>query len=176
MSSYEFGDPRLPERFWEKVSVCEESGCWLWTGATTRRGYGLFRWQRKTVKSHRLIYSLMVAPVSARLEIDHQCHQRACSNPTHLRLATHQQNMQNMRSGRGSSGCKGVSWYKRKSKWYARIGVNWRDKHLGYFDNELDAALAYDAAALELFGPFAATNASLGLLPVSPSHLVGGAK
>jgi hypothetical protein len=27
-----FLDPRLPLRFWDKVSPCPMSGCWLWTG------------------------------------------------------------------------------------------------------------------------------------------------
>jgi sugar lactone lactonase YvrE len=35
MSSVEFGDPRLPLRFWEKVQV-DPSGCWIWTSTKYR--------------------------------------------------------------------------------------------------------------------------------------------
>lgn len=63
-----------------------------------------------------------------------------------------------------SSKFKGVSWDKAYEKWRARITFENKLKHLGYFDDEREAALAYDRAALELFGEFAATNADLGLL------------
>src|SRR3546814_17503301 len=36
----EFGDTRLPRRFWDKVSPEPHSGCWLWLGAHTAPGYG----------------------------------------------------------------------------------------------------------------------------------------
>lgn len=31
-----WGDPRLPERFWDKVSPCPMSGCWHWTGSLSK--------------------------------------------------------------------------------------------------------------------------------------------
>ena len=30
-----FLDPRLPQRFWDKVQPCPMTGCWLWVGAAT---------------------------------------------------------------------------------------------------------------------------------------------
>ncbi len=44
MNITQFGDSRLPSRFWSKVIV-SDSGCWLWVGALTgagRRRYGSF--------------------------------------------------------------------------------------------------------------------------------------
>lgn len=47
---------------------------------------------------------------------------------------------------------KGVSWNKFAKKWSASIKLDYQKKHLGYFKCEEDAALAYNAAAIELFG------------------------
>jgi hypothetical protein len=51
-----------------------------------------------------------------------------------------------------------VSWEKRVEKWRATITFNRKQIHLGAFDDESEAARAYDRKALELFGAFAKTN------------------
>ena len=45
---------------------------------------------------------------------------------------------------------KGYSWNNQKQKWQARIKVNQRIRHLGFFDNEEDAHQAYLKAKREL--------------------------
>jgi AP2 domain len=65
-----------------------------------------------------------------------------------------------------TSGFKGVTFYKRlKTRpWRADIMVNRKSISLGYFPTPTDAAVVYDAAARQVFGPTACTNASLGLV------------
>ncbi|KKN70096.1 hypothetical protein LCGC14_0434210 [marine sediment metagenome] len=76
-----------------------------------------------------------------------------------LRICTKGQNSMNQRPQKGGSSCyKGVSWHKARGKWHARIELNQKTKHLGIYDNEIEAAKAYDNAASELFGEFAYTN------------------
>jgi hypothetical protein len=76
-----------------------------------------------------------------------------------LRLATSQQNRRNSHGRRtASSRFKGVSLY-RSGKWQAQIGVSPGVlRYLGQFASEIDAALAYDVAARDLFGEFARLN------------------
>lgn len=58
----------------------------------------------------------------------------------------------------GSSRYRGVSWKKAIEKWRAYINKDGRRLHLGYFSSEEDAAYAYDAAAVQIFGDFARLN------------------
>jgi hypothetical protein len=83
---------------------------------------------------------------------------------SNLRAATCAQNQANRGLDKDStSGFKGVNFYKRRGKYQAYIKVNGKMIHLGYFDTALEAAKAYDAAALFHHGPYACTNKSLGL-------------
>lgn len=75
-----------------------------------------------------------------------------------LRQATRSQNMWNRRKHRGRSRYKGVTWHGQRLRWQARIKLAGREKSLGLYGREIDAALAYDAAARALFGDFAALN------------------
>jgi hypothetical protein len=76
-----------------------------------------------------------------------------------LRLASDSDNQRNMdRPLHNTSGYKGVSYYKAGRKWCAYITVKDRKIHLGYFFDILEAAGAYDRAALHYHGDFASTN------------------
>ena len=79
---------------------------------------------------------------------------------TSVRIATASQNGANCRkwNKETSSKYKGVYWNTGCNKWLAKIGVNRRRIHLGVFENEKDAAKAYNKAAIEYFGEFAKLN------------------
>lgn len=81
-----FNDPRLPERFWVKVTQ-SAAGCWLWT-ASNSNGYGLFSLGGRLCPAHRVSYSALVGPISAGLQLDHLCRTPACVNPEHLEPVT----------------------------------------------------------------------------------------
>lgn len=76
-----------------------------------------------------------------------------------LRRATTAQNGANRRSNVGSSSrFKGVTWHKGDKRWQASIKVDGRNRYLGSFRSEEDAARAYDAAAAEAWGEYARLN------------------
>ncbi len=75
-----------------------------------------------------------------------------------LRLCTQQQNMQNRRPLLRTSKFKGVSYYKSTEKWHAEITYWGKKTYIGSFDDEIEAAKAYDRKAIELFGEFAYLN------------------
>lgn len=55
-----------------------------------------------------------------------------------------------------TSGFQGVSW--RKPNWQVQIRVNGKRIHVGYFADKIEAALAYNEAALMYRGPDAYLN------------------
>lgn len=91
--------PSAEQRFWVKVQKPDEGdGCWLWSAACDRDGYGVFSpTRRHQVRAHRYAYELAVGPVGADLVLDHLCRIRNCVNPLHLEPVTVAEN--NRRSG-----------------------------------------------------------------------------
>ena len=106
----------------------------------------------KVTRLHRL---LMSAP--AGVEVDHRdgntFDNRRSSN---LRLCTHHQNAMNKAKNKNHLGHKGV--YPRGMKYVAAIKLNAKNIYLGIFSDPIDAALAYNAAALKYHGEFARLN------------------
>jgi hypothetical protein len=90
--------------------------------------------------------------------VDHINHDRLDNRRSNLRICTHSQNCANGEGLRShnSAGYKGV--YAVRDKWRAQIRVNGRCHHLGYFVTKREAAIAYNEAAVRLFGPFASLN------------------
>ena len=83
-----------------------------------------------------------------------------------LRIGNKSDNGSNLRHLpiHNTSGFKGVHYDKVNHKWRARIQVNGKHIHLGRFKDKIEAAKAYDEAAIKYFGEFACTNKDLGLL------------
>lgn len=93
------------------------------------------------------------------MQIDHKNDNGLDNRKLNLRVCTSGQNAQNRPSQKGaSSKFKGVSWSKKKKKWRSVLHQNDKSIHIGYYDNEIEAACAYDKAAKELFGEFAYLN------------------
>jgi hypothetical protein len=78
------------ENFWSKVNKTQS--CWLWTGARTGNGYGVFRVDHKMMMAHRVAYLLCKGQLPT-LELDHLCRIRLCVNPEHLEPVTHIENV-----------------------------------------------------------------------------------
>jgi hypothetical protein len=75
------------------------------------------------------------------------------------RWVTNSQNQMNARGNlKSSSQYKGVCWNKREAKWVVNIKTGGKQKHLGYFTCEKEAALAYNSAAIRLYGVYANPN------------------
>jgi hypothetical protein len=94
-------------------------------------------------------------------EIDHRDGDGLNNTRKNLRWATHSQNLANRPKPKGcfTSRFKGVSWHTQRGKWRASIKVNYKQISLGLWDDEKDAARAYNIFARRFFGCFAKLNA-----------------
>ena len=115
----------------------------------------------KKFQAHRIVYFLQTGVDPGELIIDHA---EGVEEPLKLRGGTQSDNIGSAKkrlfiSGKPTtSKYKGVSWFKQTQKWRVEIQHQGRSLHLGYFDDEVTAALVYDAKAFELRGEKARLN------------------
>jgi hypothetical protein len=138
--------------------------------------FGHLNWQLKA--SRKQFYAVRFAKIGPYRSKLLNLHREIMNNPkgllvdhrncctldnrrANLRIATRSQNAQNVpKRENTSSRFIGVGLHKRDKKWYAFIGYEGKRIWLGYFDNEIDAARAYDRAALKYYGEHARINFS----------------
>lgn len=131
----------------------EKLNKWKWH--KNIRGYVVGYVNRKKIFLHRFIVE-----VPKGLFIDHINHDPLDNRKENLRICTGRQNSYNQKPIRknNKSGFKGVFWKENHKKWYAVIGIDNTKKYLGFFDDKVKAAKAYDNAAKKLHGKFASLN------------------
>lgn len=95
----------------DRIERVTESGCWLWTGAVTDKGYAVRRpRRRRLVLVHREMFEVYKGPIPKGLCVLHKCDVRCCINPDHLFVGTHGDNMRDMaRKGRRRGGGRKLS-------------------------------------------------------------------
>ena len=86
--------PRRPltDRLFEKILV-SETGCLIWLGTRSGRGYGTFHLNGRNVAAHRVVYERVYGPIPDGLLPDHLCRVRLCVNPRHIELVTNKVNL-----------------------------------------------------------------------------------
>lgn len=76
--------------FWDRVDeqIERTAGCWLWTGGTLKKGYGIAHDAGKHRLIHRAMWERANGPIPEGLFVLHRCDVPRCVNPAHLFLGT----------------------------------------------------------------------------------------
>lgn len=144
---------------------------WKWTALKTKNTYYAVRTDYSSGKMKYIYLHREIMQTPIDMECDHQDHNGLNCQRYNLRNCIHAQNVLNSSSHRDSaSKYKGVSIFILKYKlasgdikstnprWRATISRNKKLMHIGCFDTEEEAALAYNQAALKHHGEFANLN------------------
>ena len=130
-----------------------------WCAIVRKRTGKIERVASGTVNLHNFVLGV---ETDRHTMIDHKNRNPLDNRKGNLRICSRSQNLMNSKKpewpGGTTSRYKGVSWDKQHKKWRAKIKKDQVMSYLGLFDDEDDAALAYNNAASVMFGEFARPN------------------
>jgi hypothetical protein len=130
---------------------------WSATKAKTNV-YGVRKVRKQTGRTtSQLLHRFILGVTDREIDVDHEDHNGLNCQRSNLRKCVRGENDGNRRKTRGASQFKGVSRDSGRGLWRACIRIE-KTVHLGYFTDEVEAALAYDTAARIRFGVFAKCN------------------
>lgn len=112
--------------------------------------YALSRVNGRNISLHRFL----LGKPEIGYVVDHRNRNGLDNTRDNLRFLTFSQNSQNVALRGGTSSYRGVSWNQHAKKWDVRVGK----QHIGYYEDEDEAAEMADRAAVQIFGIEAALN------------------
>ncbi len=139
----------------------EQLNQWKWYAGVKKNGnFCAKRAYQRDNKTYTVFMHRFVMNAVDGQQVDHIDGNQLNNQKVNLRLCTTSENICNrVKQANNTSGYKGVSFSTScKNPWRAMIGVDYRLVYLGSYPSPLEAAQAYDKAAMEYHGAFASLN------------------
>ncbi len=129
----------------------------------TYNGYACRSVYISGIKNKKQVYVFMhntVCPAPAGKITDHVNRNKLDNRKANLRPATQKQNVWNRRIKKENRKTQynGIMWRRDRKKWRVRLTINGRQRTFGHYDDEIEAAKAYDEMAKKYRGDFAVLN------------------
>lgn len=154
----------------ESVRIALTKGQWSWIDEEDYPSVSRFKWcaNEKECGTYAVTYvrgygyltlhSFLMQPPPGKV-VDHIDGDSLNNRRSNLRVVTQSQNLMNKRVRRNTVlRFKGVNWDKSRGKWMVKVQKEREVIWIGRFDDEIDAALAYNEAARIHFGEYARLN------------------
>ncbi len=126
-----------------------------WTAQKCKYTFYAYRKENGRADGTKLYMHRVILGLQKGEECDHIDGDGLNNVRENLRLATTRQNIANRRKW-GIQRFKGVQ--PSKNKWIAQLRISGKPTHLGTFDTEEEAALAFNVAVVKEYGEFARLN------------------
>ena len=114
---------------------------------------------QRSISKMTLLHRWILGVTDRSVTVDHINGDSLDNRRSNLRLCSLSENLMNRKLARNNTtGFKGIYQKKGASRWRAFISLNGKQRWIGYFASKEEAARAYDAKAIELYGPYARLN------------------
>ncbi len=127
----------LPDKFKDNISEKDKvSGCILWLGSKSTKGYVVFWFAGKECYAQNFIYEKIFGKISNDSVVKHTCGNRICCNPEHLKILSDEERFWSKVDKKGEDDCWNWTAMKNKKR-YGNFTVNIRTIQVHRYSYEL---------------------------------------
>lgn len=150
-------DQAFLDRIHARLDIEGEDGCWVWTGAKNRQGYGNTSFRGQAIVVHRAMYEVYVGPIPEGYAVDHiACSNKSCANPKHLRACTWSENLLHRGPNKKThTGIRNVYFNPKPGllkPWHVSLTVRRKRVVSAYFATKDEAVTAAHEARMKHLG------------------------